>query len=298
MKKREITENEIKDITHECRLREKAFFTTIRQSGLPPHTLKQLKIKDLEGIFNPNTPIPCKIKVPHKKSPAFIGHEATNYLKLYLKTRINLTQESLLFTISNDPNKEINTKDESRAFKLVLRKLKNDKKITFKIQRGKPSELRLYSLIRFYKKKAKPYLDELKNNNTLQNDEFYRKLYEDKARPFLEIETPMEIQQLMKENKELKNTTATMQEQINQIRQFLKNLTKYPPDKNGIIKIIVQPITEETALKELISTPEENQIDLTPDQQNIQLRRKLTNETKRPENDKRVRALSDDPHHH
>jgi len=218
MKNRHITRDEINRITDKCQPREKAFFTVMRQSGLPPHTIKQLKIKNLERILNPNTPIPCKINVPHEKSRTFIGEEAVKYLKQYLATRINLTSESLLFTIRNNPNKEINTKNVSRVFKRAAEKLEKAKKITYEVRKGKPSELRLYSLIKFYRKKAKYYLAELDNNNTPKDDEFYRKLYEEKAMPFLEIETPTktEIHQLKKENKKLKDRLEKIEQNWNE----------------------------------------------------------------------------------
>jgi hypothetical protein len=191
MKNRNITKDEINKITKLCKIREQAFFTIMRQSGLTPHTIKQLKIKHLE----PNTPILYKIELPQEiqknkfRPPAFIGEEAIKYLKQYLATRANLTPESLLFTIKNNPNKEINTKDVSRAFKLSLQKLKKEKTINYEERKGKPSELRLFNLIKFYEKNAKDYLKEAKNNPN-QNEEFYRELYKEKAIPNLEIETP------------------------------------------------------------------------------------------------------------
>jgi hypothetical protein len=224
MRNRDITKDEINGITQKCPPREKAFFTVMRQSGLPPHTIKQLKIEDLERILDPDTPIPCKIDIPYEKSRTFIGEEATKYLKQYLAIRTTkLTPESLLFTIKNDPNKEINTKDVSRAFRLAAQKLEKEKGITYKVEKGKPSELRLYSLIRFYRKNAKLYLTELHNDSTPKDDEYYRKLYEEKAMLFLEIEPPtsIETRQLKKENKELRKIIEKMQETIEDHSQIL-----------------------------------------------------------------------------
>lgn len=210
MKSRDITEDEINKITTECKIREKAFFTIMRQSGLPPHKIKQLKIKNLEKILDPNTPIPCKIEVPNEKFPIFIGEEAVQYLQQYLERRAKkekLTPASLLFTTRNNPNKEINTKDVSRAFARAAQKLKKQRKIIYKTESGKPSELRLLSLIRFYKKKAKDYLTELHNNNTSKNNESCRKLYEKKVMSYLEIEPPTPIQwsKLKKQQQKLEN---------------------------------------------------------------------------------------------
>jgi len=233
MKNRDIEKDEINKITEKCRqLREKAFFTIMRQSGLPPHAIKQLQIKHVERILEPNTPIPCKIKRgKFRNIPDFIGGEAVKYLQQYLATRTNLTPESLLFTIRNNPNKEINTKNVSRAFRQAAQKLEITKKITYEVKERKPSELRLYSLIKFYRKNAKYYLAEL-DNNAPRDDEFYRKLYEEKAMPFLEIEppTPLEIHQLkkqqQKEIRKLETKNKELTERLARIEESMLPVTR------------------------------------------------------------------------
>jgi hypothetical protein len=186
MKDKIITGKEIINITKECPPREKAFFTIMRQSGLPPHIIKQLKVRDVEKISEPNTTRPCRINVPHEKRPTYIGEEAVKYTKRYLKTRKDLTPESPLFTIRNDPDKEINIKSESRTFTTIARRIDRSTKLT------------LYSLIGFYRMNAKEYLTELKRYDTPKDDELYRQLYEEKAMPYLEIEelTPIEMHRL------------------------------------------------------------------------------------------------------
>lgn len=217
MKNRTITEAEIINITKECKIREKAFFTIMRQSGLPPRSIKKLRIGDLESILSPNTPIPCKIEVPNKTFPIFIGEEAVQYLKQYLEIREikeQLTPTSLLFTAKKNPNKEINTKDESIAFARIAQKLRRRKEIRY--ESGTPSELRLTSLTQFYQRKAKNYLTELRKKSVPKDNEFYRKLYEEIAMPSLEIETPttMEIHQLRKQHKQLQNKLRKIEDII------------------------------------------------------------------------------------
>jgi hypothetical protein len=227
MKNRDITKDEINRITEKCQPREKAFFTVMRQSGLPPHAIKQLKIGNLERILNLNTPVPCKIDVPHEKYRTFIGEEAIKHLKQYLATRTDPTPESLLFTMQSNPKKEINTKDVSRAFRLTAQKLEKERKITYEIRRGKPSELRLYSLIEFYRKNAKYYLTELHTKSTPKDDEFYRKLYEEKAMPFLEIEspTPTDLRRLrQQQQKEIERRDKEMQELKDSVDRIFKKL--------------------------------------------------------------------------
>jgi hypothetical protein len=240
LKDRQITKDEINKITEKSPLREKAFFTIMRQSGLPPHTIKRLKIKNVERILDPNIPIPCKITLPHEKTPIFIGHEAVDYLKQYLRERINPPQNSLLFTIRNNPNKQINTKDVSRTFRRAVQSLK----ITPETEKGKPSELRLYSLKKFYEENTKRYRTELNNNVTPKNAESCRKLYETEAMPNLEIElpTPIQIHQL---KDRLAKIEKTVQETLTPVRRlYYEAAGIIPEDKEMLFEELKPDIPE------------------------------------------------------
>jgi len=179
--KNRVEADDVIRITGLCPPREQAFFTIMRQSGLKPHIIKKLRRKDIEL----NSTTPCKIDFPERdlEPPAFIGEEAVNYTKQYLATRKNVTPDSLLFTSHTNQNKEINTKDVSRTFRIAAEKVaKEDHR-----------RLKLMSLIYFYRDQAKPYLKELENH-PFHNDEFYRDLYKKHALPLLEIETRITIQ--------------------------------------------------------------------------------------------------------
>jgi hypothetical protein len=187
LKKPIIESNLIIKITHQVPIREKAFFTIIRQSGLTPKAIKELKIKSLE----PTATIPRRIDIDqelkqgtNKKPPHFIGEEANKYLTRYLATRNKLTPESLLFSAKNNPNKKINTKNVSRAFRTTLEKI--DKR---NIGRRKFS---LFSLVEFYRESTKAFKTEI-DKNPNRNDEYYRKLYKEKALTSLEIESQLVI---------------------------------------------------------------------------------------------------------
>jgi hypothetical protein len=84
----------------------------------------------------------------------------------------------------------------------------------------------LFSLIEFYREKAKHYLDEI-DKNPNENDEYYRKMYKEKALPFLEIESPItyqkEILKLGSQIKEMKQTIARDSEYISSILTLLYN---------------------------------------------------------------------------
>ncbi len=191
-----IDKEAINKITKLASIREKAFFTIMRQSGLNPKMLMQLKIKDIEQ----GMPIPCKISLPEElrkgkcqKYPIFVGKEAVTYLNQYLKTRNNLTSESLLFSCHTNPKKEINTKDVSRTFKQIITK-KIIPTLTNKAEKDKLNKLTLYDLINFYKENTKSYVKTLKNTEGVETDTFFRTIYNEKALPFLEIQEEITIE--------------------------------------------------------------------------------------------------------
>ncbi|XES77777.1 MAG: hypothetical protein ACBZ72_02590 [Candidatus Bathyarchaeia archaeon] len=196
-------EEEINYITSKSPIREQAFYTIMRQSGLSPNMIKQLKISDIDLT----TETPCKINL---YTVAFIGEEAKKYTIQYLNSRNNKTPESLLF-ILHSSDKEINTKDVSRSFRRLAEEYEKTKVINC------TKKLKLFDLVKFYRRNAKIYLKALKEN-TGKSDVFYRKLYEEKAQPFLEIETltmrEIEIQQHKKEIKELNERLERIEQVI------------------------------------------------------------------------------------
>jgi site-specific recombinase XerC len=235
---RDITKEEIVQIMTQVKPREKAFFAVMAQSGLRPHTIKQLRLKDLEDLER----IPCKIEVPQELAKGkygsyvtFIGADALKYLKQYFATRKNLGLESLLFCAHDDLNKPVNAKDMSRAFRLAARKLERSGAIEFEIRKGKPSELRLYNLRKFFRKYAIQMGFEVveymmghtvkgvDGNYRPQDPEYYRQLYAEKAMPFLRLETssPLETEKaittLEQENRELKNQLKKLEATMDKI---------------------------------------------------------------------------------
>ena len=199
MKKAIIQKDLIIRITHQVPIREKAFFTLMRQSGLTPQTVKKLRIKSLE----PSTIIPRRIStIPElkqrrtKQPPHFIGEEANIYIKQYLATRKNLKPENLLFASKNNPKKEISTKNVSRAFREALDEIQNEKNLheprSINAKKFRKRKFSLFSLIEFYRENTKHYKSEL-DNNPNEDVEYYRKLFKEKAMPFLEIESSMTI---------------------------------------------------------------------------------------------------------
>jgi integrase len=246
---RDLTKEEIVQIMAVVKLREKAFFAVMAQSGLRPHTIKQLRLKHLEDLEK----VPCKIEVPQELAKGkygsyvtFIGPDALKYLKQYFATRKNLTSDSLLFCAHDDPKKPVNVKDMSRAFRLAARKLEKSGALDFEIREGKPSELRLYNLRKFFRKYANQMGFENVNylmghtvrgsdaNYKPQDPEFYRELYAEKAMPFLRLEapTPTETSEIVNTLKkqheaEMGSLKKEIQKRDEQIQALSERFNKY-----------------------------------------------------------------------
>jgi hypothetical protein len=240
LKKAIIESSLIIKITRLVKIREKAFFAIMRQTGLTPRAIRRLKVKNLE----PNMTIPRKINIQREprqgtseKPPIFIGEEANRYLTQYLATRLSSTRESLLFSAKYNPNKEINTKNVSREFRRALEKIEKKNKHRYGLKNGiteksVKKKFTLFSLIEFYREKAKPYLSEMEKNPD-EDEEYYRKMYEEKALPLLEIESPntytiiptkqynREILKRDSQIKEMKQTIARDSEYISSILSLL-----------------------------------------------------------------------------
>lgn len=223
---RDIVREEINKILALSPLRERAVMAIIAQSGLRPCTVVKLKVRAVENILESETPIPCKINVSKEIEkgklgdghPTFIAEDAVKYLKQYLATRKNLTPDSLLFVTYQTPEKPLIEKNLSRVFREKARILCKSGSVIYEIRPlGKPSELRLYNLRKYFRKFANQmgfeHVNYLMNHKTEGSDghyvpkdvEFYRELYKTKALPFLRLEqpTPTESAQVMEAMKQL-----------------------------------------------------------------------------------------------
>jgi hypothetical protein len=215
-------------MTKRVSTREKAIFTVIRQTGLTPETIKKLKNKDLEQT----TRIPRKIETRQlpkfqKKPPVFVGEEANLYLNQYLATKEDPAPESPLFCTSKGT--EIDTKNLSRTFRQTLDVIERENKGSGKLEAIKSRNVlerrnfSLYSLIRFYQENAECYEKAMKNNPN-ETDEFYRRLYKEKAMPFLEINS---LVTLRLTKRQYHNVVAGQDFQIKEMRQTIARDSEY-----------------------------------------------------------------------
>jgi len=157
-----------------------------------------------------------------------------------------LTPDSLLFCSHGDPAKPVNVKDVSRAFRMAARKLEKSGAIHYEIREGKPSELRFYTLRKFFRKYANQMGFEHVNyamghttkgsdsSYTPKDPEFYRELYKEKTMPFLRLETatPTEtektIVELKKQLEERDKEPQTMKGTLAKLQPLVDWVNTYP----------------------------------------------------------------------
>lgn len=239
---RDMTKQEIADLLTYSKPRDRAFFVVMAQSGLRPYTICKLRLKHLQPDLYNGT-IPCKIEVPKEIAKGkyhsyftFMGAEAVKHLKDYLKTRQALTSESYLFT-KIGTEEHLPPKAMSVQFNKSVRKLREKGVLDFKqIKKGKPGELRLYNLRKWFKKHSHEAGEEFQefwmghkshgviDNYRTRDPEFHRKLYVEKAMPFLRIEeaTPSETEQTIKE---MRNEIEKLREENSKLQQRFNRTT-------------------------------------------------------------------------
>jgi len=203
---RDISREEIEAVLEVSDPRDRALFCMMAQSGLRPDTLCKLRLKHIEPDFSKGV-IPCKIDIPEEITKgdyhsyfSFMGQESVNYLRAYLQTRLGINQESFLFTNHGTEN-PANTKSLSKIFARHIRTLRKKGVMDYEVRKDKPSELRFYNLRKYFKKYAGQMGSEeseflmghtqgVKDHYLPKDPEHYRKLYAEKAMPFLRFKTP------------------------------------------------------------------------------------------------------------
>jgi len=241
---RDIAKEEVVNILELSRPRDKAFFCMMAQTGLRPESLCNLRMKHIEPEFSKGI-IPCKIDVPQEITKGqyrdyftFMGEESTKYLRSYLATRSNIGPEDYLFA-SHGTDKQLNSKSISGIFKRVIEQLKEKGMMDFEQKQvGKPRTVRLYNLRKFFRKFANQAGFEFvqfwmghivkegqEESYRPQDPEFHRKLYAEKAMPFLRFETatPSETDKLIQiQAQEIKSLKGQIAE-FDRIMELLQN---------------------------------------------------------------------------
>jgi len=252
---RDITKDEITQILGASNPREKAFYTMMAQTGLRPDTLTKLRLKHIEPDFSDGV-IPCKVEVPQELAKGkyqgyftFMGQESVKALKDYFSARPDMTKDNLIFVVYGDTEGQTDRQTFTNSFRKTLEKLKKKGLIDYEKKPGKPAELRLYNLRKWFKKhtheageefsefwmghKGKGVVDHYRT----RDPEFHRKLYAEKAMPFLRLEgaTPTQtdkvIAEQQKEIEDLRETVKQLQQVTPDVKAWMENMNRQLEEK-------------------------------------------------------------------
>jgi len=239
------------------------------QSGQRPFTLCRLRIKHIEPDFSKGI-IPCSIRVPAEIAKgqfgsyfSFMGEDSVNNLRSYFKTRGVLGPEDYVFTAQGDIG-QLSSKSVSVLFSRLVDQLKEEGTMQFDQVKGKPREVRLYNLRKFFRKQAHhggatieyvnfwmghranykaPHIPASDDHYaSRENIEFQRQLYREYSMPHLRLETAtpsetektieemrMEIEELRQENLKLKerlNGYVLSESQVSELLRRIEKLEK------------------------------------------------------------------------
>ena len=239
---RDLDKAEILQILGMSAPREKAFYAIMIQSGLRPSSLCKLKLKHLEPDFSQGKN-PVMIKVPEELAKGgyheyftFIDEDAVKLLKDYLNTRLDLTLESFIFVNHGSLEPTVyNTL--SSMFRKTVRLLRDKGVMNYEQKKKKrPAEIRLYSLRKYFRKMANqagfenvefwmghtgPGVDSAYRP---KDPEFYRKIYAEKAAPFLRLETstPNETEKAI-ESQAVQ--IGLLKDEVSKLREYVNTVT-------------------------------------------------------------------------
>jgi len=244
---RGMSKDEIKTLLAESKAREGAFCAFMIQSGCRPGTIGHLHLKNLEPDWSKGT-VPCRVIVPEEDTKGeyaciltFIGDDALHYLRRYFKTRGPLPKDSFLFV--NRKGEPMERTLISHLFQDTLRRLRAKGAVNYETKtEGKPSELRLYGLRKYFRQQAAPagadyvnywmghklsgvdshYFPGKGTDITEEVVEHHRKVYAEKALPNLRLEssTPTEAE---KRNEELLKKYGVLEKRLEDAEEKLKD---------------------------------------------------------------------------
>jgi len=156
---RDITREEVKRILEHAKLRDRTFFLMMLESGLRPDTIVQLRYMHIKKDFEANK-MPIRIELPSELLKdrvearwTFIGEDGLKILKEYLKTRLPLKSEDLIFTPERRDIKHEFLSPSS--FTNIFRRITMKLGINETTERGKPKKLRLYCLRKYFMNNAR-----------------------------------------------------------------------------------------------------------------------------------------------
>lgn len=251
---RDITKDEIVQVLNISTPRERAFYTMMAQSGIRPSTLCALRLSDLEPDLSQNRiPVLVKIREEIAKGQyheyiSFLGEDAVNALHAYLNTRKDLKPDSLVF-VNYGTEQQMKYNTFSSMFRKAVRLLRDNNVMSYEQKKAnRPAQVRLYSLRKFFRKYATQMgfenLDYLMGHTGPGVDahyrptdtEFYRKLYAEKAMPFLRLETSTPS--------ETESVIAEQQQQIQKQSEEIAELKKQMETLAHVVELYSKAVNE------------------------------------------------------
>jgi len=241
---RDIKREEIKRILEHSSERDKAFFLMMAESGLRPHTLAQLRYKHVKLDFEANR-VPMMIDLPSELLKdrvehrwTFIGREGVKALRTYLKKKLPLKNEDLIFTPrrKDAPRKLLTRSTYSMIFSNLVVKLG----IVERTNGRKPKPIRLYCLRKYFMNNCRydgfdhTFKEFWMGHKTTQTHyisrdierhrEEYAKAYEN-LRVYRDKEGP-EISELRKRLRQLLEERADMQTKFSELKTMVTELAR------------------------------------------------------------------------
>ncbi len=213
---RDISKEEIKLIVDSSQVRQRAFYLLMAQGGLRPYTICRLKYKHLKEDYEKGT-IPLCIKVPEELAKGktrsyftFIGKEGFDHLKAHLNTMPDISDDDYIF-VNQGTTDPVNSRSVSGLFRRTVTALEEKGLLeVHQEEEGKPRDIRLYNLRKFFRKHAghagadfvnfwmghtanykAPHIPASDASYFPKDDvEFHRARYKKDAMPHLTIYTP------------------------------------------------------------------------------------------------------------
>lgn len=260
---RDLAKKELVMVIKSSSTRERAFYSVMSQSGLRPGTLSRLRLRHVEPELSKGI-VPCKVEVPAELSKgefgayfSFIGEEAIDRLKAYLATRPRLDPEDFLF-VNHGSDKHLNRKSVTNIFSDTVQKLRGKGLLKFKDNRpGKPRELRLYCLRKWFRNQAAqagveyvnfwmghkanykaPHIPKSDEHYFSREDvEFQRGVYREKAMPFLRLDepTPTETERTITE---LRKDLAEKEKMLNILKPLIEFAQSNPNALENFLSVL------------------------------------------------------------
>jgi len=208
------------------------------QCGLRPHELCSLRMRDIEHSLDNVSQNCYLVQIPQQIAKGkfhefftFIPHESMKTLRDYWSTRSDpLSEKSYIFIKERgDEAAPTNGGAMSQAFKKIAEKLNRAGLIQYELRKGKPSQLRLYNLRKWFRKQAYQAGSDFVNfwlgHTNLDLEHYFskdvnlhREVYEEKALLHLQLETetPSETTKIM----------AKQAEEIDRLKARLENVDR------------------------------------------------------------------------